>query len=136
MSWTRARGTHPARWPTSTPSALCWRRSCVPTSPRPWATFSSNSSPVLPSAQRLSRLSPSEFLSASFGWLDWLGLPKQRGCPCHMGRWVLAKASLGCQILTDHEHRRREVVSRSLKGLTCTESSSAQGWVMLVPCDR
>lgn len=63
-------------------------------------------------------------------------MPKQRGCLCHMGRWVPAKASLGCQILTDHEHRWREVGSRSLKGLTRTESSSAQGWVVLVPCDR
>lgn len=66
-SWTRAQGTHPARWLTSTPSALCWRRSCVPTSPPPWATSSSNSSPVLPSAQRLSRSSPSESCSACLG---------------------------------------------------------------------
>lgn len=73
MSWTRAWGTHPARWLTSIPSALCWRRSRAPTSLQPWATSSSSSSPVPPSARRLSRLSPSEFLSACSGWLGRVG---------------------------------------------------------------
>lgn len=86
-SWTRAQGTHLARQPTSTPSAPCWRRSRAPTSPRPWATSSSNSSPVLPSALKLSLLSPSESLSA---YLDWVGLvrgSKQRGCLSHVRTW-------------------------------------------------
>ena len=43
----------------------------------------------------------SSFLLVLAGWAG-LGVPKQRGCPSHMGRWVPAKASLGYQILTDH----------------------------------
>ena len=68
-SWTQARGTHPVRPPTSPPSAPCWSRSHVPTSLRPWATSSSSLSPVLPSALRLSRWSPSESLSACWDWM-------------------------------------------------------------------
>lgn len=84
-SWTRARGTRPARWPTSTPSAPCWRRSRAPTSPQPWATSSSSSSPVPPSALRLSHSSPSESLSAC---LDWLGLVGGRSGGATPATWV------------------------------------------------
>lgn len=56
-SWTPALVTLPAKQPTFTLSALCWRRSCAPTSLLPWDTSSSSSSLVLPSARRLSRSS-------------------------------------------------------------------------------
>lgn len=59
-SWTPALVTLPARQPTFTRSALCWRRSRAPTSLLPWDTSSSSLSLVLPSARRLSRSSLSE----------------------------------------------------------------------------
>lgn len=80
----------------------------------------------------LACLQVSSFLLVWAGWAG-SGVPKQRGCPCHMGRWVPAKASLGCQILTDHEHHWRKMISKNLKGLTCTKFSSAWDLVALVP---
>lgn len=91
--------TLPARRPTFTPSVLCWRRSCVPTSLLPWDTSSSNLSLVLPSAWRLSRSSLSEsFRLVCTVWV-WCGRCKWRGYPC-LGRPVWCQIRIAESILS------------------------------------